>query len=215
MADDTPSPTPEGQLIRKVRDLSIPKLTIRAAATRSGLSAEQWGYIERGYYPAKDGNPPRPFSPPAVTLAKMAYVLDIAPERLESEAQRPDAAEVLREIRAVPTHDPVTPQKIREYLGDSDGPPTDASGPYGRREEEEYRTAADRPYADRIWQRLHALAAQGITDPSGAQLFPDSPADAKTWDGTAGRMDLGDRTWLVADLQRRAAERSSRPTPGR
>ena len=93
-----PRPTPEGRLIRHVRNLSIPKLTIPAAAARIGLSAEQWGYIERSYYPARDGNPPRPFSPPAATLAKMAYALRIAPERLESEGQRPDAAEILREI---------------------------------------------------------------------------------------------------------------------
>ena len=28
-----------------------------AAAARIDLSAEQWGYVERGYYPARDGNP--------------------------------------------------------------------------------------------------------------------------------------------------------------
>ena len=96
MSEDMPGPTPEGQLIRRVRDLSIPKLTIRAAAERIGLSAEQWGYIERGYRPARAGGPPRPFSPPAATLAKMAHALRITPERLESEGQRPDAAEILR-----------------------------------------------------------------------------------------------------------------------
>src|SRR5580693_268644 len=98
MTDDPPRPTPEGQMIRRVRSLSIPKLTIPAAAARIGLSAEQWGYVERGYYPARDGNPPRPFSPPAATLAKMAHALRITPERLETEGQRPDAAEILAEI---------------------------------------------------------------------------------------------------------------------
>lgn len=98
MADELPRPTPEGKLIRQVRSLSIPKLSIPAAAARIGLSAEQWGYVERGYYPARDGNPPRPFSPPAATLAKMAHALRITPERLETEGQRPDAAENLREI---------------------------------------------------------------------------------------------------------------------
>src|SRR5437588_11465440 len=98
MTDDPPRPTPEGQLIRRARSLSIPKLTIPSAARRIGLSAEQWGYVERGYYPARGGNPPRPFSPPAATLAKMAYSLQITPERLESEGQRADAAEILREI---------------------------------------------------------------------------------------------------------------------
>ncbi len=98
MVDELPRPTPEGKLIRGVRDRFIPKLTIRAAAARIGLSAEQWGYIERGYYPGRSGNPPRAFSAPATTLAKMARALRIPPERLESEGQRPDAAEVLRAI---------------------------------------------------------------------------------------------------------------------
>lgn len=91
-------PTPEGRLIRRVRSLATPKLSIPAAAARIDLSAEQWGYVERGYYPARDGNPARPFSPPATTLAKMAYALGITPEQLASEGQRPDAAEPLRDI---------------------------------------------------------------------------------------------------------------------
>jgi hypothetical protein len=105
MVDDLPRPTPEGKLIRRVRSLSIPKLSIPAAAARIGLSAEQWGYVERGYYPARDGNPPRPFSPPTATLAKMAHALRITPERLEAEGKRPDAAESLREILRDQTQD--------------------------------------------------------------------------------------------------------------
>jgi len=64
------------------------------------------------------------------------------------------------------------------------------------------RTAADRPYADRIWAELRAWAAKGVTDPSGAQLFGAGTQDAEAWDGTAGRMDEGDRVWHIADLQR-------------
>ena len=109
MNDHRPRPTPEGQLIRRVRDLAIPKLSIRAAAARIGMSAEQWGYIERGYFPSRGGNAPQPFSPPAATLAKMAHALRINPERLESEGQRPDAAEILREI--VREEAPVTPPR--------------------------------------------------------------------------------------------------------
>ena len=64
------------------------------------------------------------------------------------------------------------------------------------------RTAADRPYADRIWADLRAWAAKGVTDPTGAQLFGAGTPDAQAWDGTAGRMDEGDRVWHIADLQR-------------
>ena len=69
------------------------------------------------------------------------------------------------------------------------------------------RTAADRPYADRIWADLRAWAAKGVTDPSGAQLFGPGTPDAQAWDGTRGRMDDGDRVWHIADLQRRDGDR--------
>lgn len=97
MSNDLP-PTPEGQLLRRARELVIPKLAIRAAAARIGMSAEQWGYAERGYTPGRGDRAPQPFRPPAATLARMARALDLTPERLETEGQRPDAAEVLREI---------------------------------------------------------------------------------------------------------------------
>jgi transcriptional regulator with XRE-family HTH domain len=201
MVDGLPSPTPEGQLIRRVRGLTIPKLSIRNAAMRIGMSAEQWGYIERGYLPSRGGKPPQPFSPPAATLARMAYALEITPERLESEGQRPDAAKILREIlhHEVEAADAAGASETFD-VAKSDtipSPPmTDAA-----------RTAADRPYADKIWQQLHALAAQGITDPSGHQLFPHFPADAQTWDDIGTRLDTPDRVWLIADLRRRDAER--------
>lgn len=95
-AIDLPTPTPEGRLVRRAREMASPKLSIRAAAGRIGLSAEQWGTIERGYRPTRAGEPPQPFSPPAATLARMAHALGISPERLKAEGQRPDAAEMLR-----------------------------------------------------------------------------------------------------------------------
>jgi transcriptional regulator with XRE-family HTH domain len=199
MSEDVPGPTPEGQLIRRVRDLSIPRLTIRAAAERIGLSAEQWGYIERGYRPARAGEPPRPFSPPAATLAKMARALRITPERLESEGQRPDAAEILREIlhREVEAADAATPAAL----------PVPGEPP-GWMASDEARTAANRPYADQIRGRLNLLRGQGIPSPSGAQLFPDSPADARDWDKYADDWEDRDVVWFIADLQRRAAGRN-------
>jgi hypothetical protein len=64
------------------------------------------------------------------------------------------------------------------------------------------RIAAARPYQDRIRARLNHLSAQGITDPDGVQVFGPGP-DASTWDGTAGRWDLDERVWMIADMQRR------------
>ena len=199
MSEEVPGATPEGQLIRRVRDLSIPKLTIRAAAERIGLSTEQWGYIERGYRPARAGEPPRPFSPPAATLAKMAHALRITPERLESEGQRPDAAEILREIlhREVEAADAATPAAL----------PVPA-GPPGWMAEDAARSAANRPYADRIRGALDLLRIQGVTDPTGEQLFGEGTADAQDWDKYADDWDIRDRVWFIADLQRRADDRN-------
>jgi hypothetical protein len=197
MVDDLPSPTPEGQLIRRVRGLIIPKLSVRNAAARIGMSAEQWGYVERGYLPSRGSKPPQPFSPPAATLARMAYALEIAPKRLESEGQRPDAAEILREIlhREVEAADAAAADRL--------DPPMTAE-----------RAAADRPWFDEINERRVALAARGVTNPSGAQMFPDSPDDAQAWDGIGARMPVGDRVWFIADLRRWAAGRNPRAAPG-
>jgi hypothetical protein len=74
--------------------------------------------------------------------------------------------------------------------------------------------AADRPRFDEINERRVALAARGITDPSGSQMFPDDPQDAQTWDGIGARLDIRDRVWLIADLRRRAAARGDRSGTG-
>jgi hypothetical protein len=89
--------TPEGKLIRRARELAIPKLTIRAAAARIGISAEQWGYVERGYIPTRRGEQQRPFTPTAVNLAKMAASVGVTPRQL-SEIGRADAAAILEDI---------------------------------------------------------------------------------------------------------------------
>lgn len=74
------------------------------------------------------------------------------------------------------------------------------------------RIASARPYADAINRRLRELAAGGFTDPGGAQVFPASPADARTWDGIGARLDIDDRVWFIADLQRRADGRDGSGT---
>ena len=67
----------------------------------------------------------------------------------------------------------------------------------------EARTPAAQDYADQIWGRLLDLAARGITAPSGAQLFPDSPADARTWDDPRLQRNwtVRARVRMIADLQ--------------
>ena len=79
------------------------------------------------------------------------------------------------------------------------------------------RIASARPYADAIQRRLRELAGQGDTDPAGNRVFPAAPDDAKAWDGIGARMDIDDRVWFIADLQRRAGGRDggalSAPVP--
>jgi hypothetical protein len=69
------------------------------------------------------------------------------------------------------------------------------------------RAASDRPWHDEINERRVALAARGITSPTGTQMFPDRLDDAQAWDGIGARLDIGDRVWFIADLRRRAAGR--------
>jgi hypothetical protein len=85
-----------------------------------------------------------------------------------------------------------------------------AASPFGSA-----RTDSDRPWFDEINERRVALAARGITDPDGAQMFPGSPGDAKAWDSIAAYgIPAGDRVWAIADFRRRAAARTPGPDAG-
>lgn len=65
-----------------------------AELTPIRLGGARWRHIERGYEPKK---PPRPVRAPDKTLAHMAHVVGVSPERL-TEVRREVAAEILREI---------------------------------------------------------------------------------------------------------------------
>jgi hypothetical protein len=77
------------------------------------------------------------------------------------------------------------------------------------------RAAADRPWYDPINERRFALAAEGILDPSGGQMFPGDPESARAWDSIAPfRMSVGDKVWALADLHRWAAGRKGNSGEG-
>ena len=68
--------------------------------------------------------------------------------------------------------------------------------------------AADAPYAAPVLDRLLELADDGILDPSGAQMFPDSPDDARAWDGPGSWVrSPRDRAWFIAEIRRWEAGR--------
>jgi hypothetical protein len=75
-------------------------------------------------------------------------------------------------------------------------PMTDAAG-----------TAAVRPYADQIWMRLLDAVSQGVTDPSGAQMFGEGTDEARIWDVPSLRQlcSVPERVWMIASLRHRAA----------
>lgn len=98
MARDLPPPTPEGQLIRRVRESLRPRLPVAAAAERAGVGEATWGNTERGYRTMGRGAPPQPFRPSAQTLAHMAHAIGLTPADLE-EVGREDAATILAEMR--------------------------------------------------------------------------------------------------------------------
>jgi hypothetical protein len=185
---DLPPPSPEGQLIRRVRELAIPKLTIRAAAARVGMSPEQWGNVERGFVRTR-GAPPRPFRPPAATLARMSTAIGLSPERLEEEGQRPDAAQMLREI---------LPPRARPGGGQGAG---SAPG------------LAD--HISAVWAEIRSAASRyGTPRPSGSQAFPGSRWAARLWDDDEG--PLGDdegRVEAIAAI-RMVADRHERGRTG-
>lgn len=95
-----PPPTPWGELIRIAREARIPRMSVRAAAKLANargqvVSAENWGHVERGYQPQKGGYRPVPGQP--ATVAHMAWVVGVSPERLRS-AGNSEAATVLEEM---------------------------------------------------------------------------------------------------------------------
>jgi hypothetical protein len=72
------------------------------------------------------------------------------------------------------------------------------------------KTEADRPYALAIWDRYLDLPRR-VTQPSGEQMFPGSPDDARAWDSITAAYGIPaeDLVWAVADLRRRAADRDA------
>lgn len=91
---DLQPPPPEADLIRVARlarGLS-PEKAAELAPIR--LGGARWRHIERGYEPKK---PPLRVRAPDKTLAHMAHVVGVSPERLD-EVDRGLAAEILREI---------------------------------------------------------------------------------------------------------------------
>lgn len=97
------APPPEAQLIGDRRRSRMPKLSMREAARRAGISPAYWRMLETGVRRVKGQEFPERASDE--TLAKMAYVVGVEPGELR-DVKRPEAAAVLEAILASPP-DPV------------------------------------------------------------------------------------------------------------
>lgn len=108
--NERPPQPPEGKLIADAT--AMRGLSIREASSRAGISYGRWRQITSGVQNVSPGSYAA-VRAPAATIARMAQAVGITPERLETEGQRPDAAEILREmlrseppaLRAVPSPD--------------------------------------------------------------------------------------------------------------
>jgi hypothetical protein len=98
VAEEKPHQRPEGKLIADamIRD----GRSVRDIAANAGISDTRLRHIANGYQPLGQGRF-NPIVAPAGTLAKIADALGLAPEHLAA-ADRGDAAEELRRLRAAP-----------------------------------------------------------------------------------------------------------------
>ena len=121
---ERPPARPEGPLIRLARQAA--GLTIPDAVRRSGVSKARWSTVESGYE-SRDGEP-RLVKAKADTIARMARAVDLSPERLESEGERADAAQILREILSRPQESPAEAAEAEGLLGDDEEEDIDVLG---------------------------------------------------------------------------------------
>lgn len=98
--DETPKPPPAAVVIRLAREAA--GMTIPHSARLASISTARWSQVEAGR--ENRNGIVRPVTAKAGTLARMARAVGISAERLEREGERPDAAEILREIERQEPH---------------------------------------------------------------------------------------------------------------
>lgn len=173
-----PEQPPEGKLIAAAAERL--ELSIREAARRAGISYGRWRQITTGYQNTSPGE----FAvvrAPAKTLAKMARVVGVTPEQLETEGQRPDAAEAMRhEQAAVPAPRPATAPTGIPVI-DNAASPEDVA-----------------PFVWQIENEVERAEREHGPSPAGEQIFgPGQEADS--WDYLAARPEVKIR--LIATIR--------------
>ena len=165
--DQRPEQPPEGRLIADAANRL--DLSIREAARRAGISYGRWRQIVMGYQNISPGVY-APVHAPAKTVAKMATVVGVTAEQMETEGQRPDVAEMLRHETGRPASAPPD---------DPDDLPLISPA----------MAASMRPHIAEIRVRVEMARSAHPGEPlTGAMIFP-LPAQRQyrdTWDVMAG-----------------------------
>jgi transcriptional regulator with XRE-family HTH domain len=212
---ERPPAPPEAVLIRLAREAA--DIRMAEAAKNAGVSVARWSQIESGSE-MRSGRV-TPVRARAGTIARMAREVGITPERMESEGQRPDAAEILREMER---HDlpPSLPPRLQ------DAPPVERTGPAVPVSRD--KAALMAPHVAEIEGRLAVWAQRTLQlrgddaigeIPDGPAIFPDRPQDAAWWDEMARQGFLGEKftLWQMVEglaLLRVGAEERRQRQPG-
>lgn len=117
---ERPPAPPEAVLIRLAREAA--DIRVAVAAKGAGVSVARWSQIETGSE-TRNGKM-SPVRAKAGTIARMAREIGISPERMAAEGERPDAAEIIREIirqdgesqDAPPPAQPAAPRRVLPTL---------------------------------------------------------------------------------------------------
>ena len=183
-----PEPPPEGVLIEQARRAA--RLSVREAARRAGISEGWWRQVVKGYQSLGDGSYVTRHAP-ADTVAKLAAVVKIAPEQLETEGRRPDAAESLREMERQP---PVAPVPAAPAPAE---PVDDLADVRVLLEGVERAKMPVRGEFDRVMKIVREFPP-GVLIP-GVVLY-DDPRYQRAWDELAGREYSPGRVYTPARM---------------
>jgi transcriptional regulator with XRE-family HTH domain len=194
------STTPEGALVRRLRKLTTPELSIRAAANRIGISPESLGDIERGQVRAGRGRN----TPPALKLAKIVHALGGTPDQLRNEGERPDAAKELEAILAA--EGPGQPARAAGRTRHGDLFPMISP---------ELRPLVEARYT-LIATRVEVAAAARPDGPlPGGAVFPGQPAYASKWDRLPAHWTADQHAEALAVIQALEGDTAARRPSGR
>ena len=178
--DQRPEQPPEGRLIADAAGRL--DLSIREAARRAGLSYGRWRQVTQGYQNVSPGNFAR-VRAPAKTLARMAAVAGVTPEQMETEGQRPDAAEIMRDRATADTA--AAADTLTVVRSDAPAPPVSLErGPGDLFPDID---PAIRPGVDRHVEDIRELveSARKTGPLTGNRIFPGDPHEADRWDWLA------------------------------